>query len=332
MRLLTAPAFCAALCAALLAFSPARAETITLQPTKITDWKAVYGRIEARDRIPARARLGGTLVELTVTEGDLVEAGKPLARIVDEKLNFQRSALSAQRSALSAQLDNAQNDLGRGEALLKQGVSTVQRLDALRTQVDVLKGQIAALDAQSEVITQQEKEGSVLAPVSGRVLDVPVAKGGVVMPGETVASRGGGGTFLRIAVPERHATHLHEGDQIEIEQGDDSTSGKLQRVYPLIENGRVIADVQIEGLSDRFVDARVLVRLPVGEHEALVVPASAIVTRSGLDFVAVENGEGAALRTIVPGTRQKVGEMEMVEVLSGLQAGDRVLTQIPAGI
>ena len=332
MRLLYASNFPAALFAALLTVSPAGAETITLGPVKITDWKAVYGRIEARDRIPARARLGGTLVELAVTEGEIVEAGKPLARIADEKLDFQRNALSAQRSALAAQLDNAQNDLGRGEALLKQGVTTIQRLDALRTQVDVLKGQIAALDAQSGVISQQEKEGTVLAPVSGRVLDVPVAKGGVVMPGETVASIGGGGTFLRIAVPERHATHLNEGDAIQIEQGDASTSGKLQRVYPLIENGRVVADVQIEGLSDRFVDARVLVRLPVGEHEALAVPASAIVTRSGLDFVAVDNGAGLVLRTIVPGARQKVNGQEMVEVLSGLAAGDRVMTQVPAGI
>lgn len=332
MRFFTASAIGMAMCAALLTASAAPAETITLQPMKITDWKAVYGRIETRDRIPARARLGGTLVELSVTEGDMVEAGKPLARIVDEKLNFQRTALSAQRSALSAQLENAQNDLSRGEALMKQGVTTIQRQDALQTQVDVLKGQIAALDAQSDVITQQEREGSVLAPVSGRVLDVPLAKGGVVMPGETVASIGGGGTFLRIAVPERQATHLHEGDAIQIEQGEASTTGKLQRVFPLIQNGRVIADVEIEGLSNRFVDARVLVRLPVGEHEALAVPASAIVTRSGLDFVAVENADGVALRTIVPGTRQNVNGEEMVEVLSGLQAGDRVMTQVPAGI
>ena len=53
----------------------AQAETLTLAPVKVTDWKAVFGRIEARDRLPARARLGGTLVELAVNEGDLVTAG-----------------------------------------------------------------------------------------------------------------------------------------------------------------------------------------------------------------------------------------------------------------
>jgi RND family efflux transporter MFP subunit len=325
--------FSSALAAVLLSVwhLPAMAETITLQPVKVTDWKAVYGRIEARDRIPARARLGGTLVELQVAEGEMVEAGQPLAKVVDEKLTFQLSALTAQRSSLEAQLANAENDLKRGETLMKQGVTTIQRQDILRTQVDVLKGQLAALDAQSDVISQQEKEGSVLAPVGGRVLDVPVTMGAVIMPGEAIASIGGGGTFLRIAVPERHATHLNEGDEIEIGQGGATTNGKLQRVYPLIENGRVVADVEIEGLSDRFVDARVLVRLPVGSHEALVVPATAILTRSGLDFVAVEHAGGVALRSIVPGARQILEGAEMVEVLSGLMAGDRIVTQIPDG-
>ena len=329
MRLLLASALAAVLLS--VPHLPAFAETITLQPVKVADWKAVYGRIEARDRIPARARLGGTLVELQVSEGDMVEAGKPLARIVDEKLTFQLSALSAQRSSLEAQLANAENDLKRGETLMKQGVTTVQRQDVLRTQVDVLKGQLAALDAQSDVISQQEKEGLVLAPVGGRVLDVPVAMGAVIMPGEAIASIGGGGTFLRIAVPERHATHLNEGDAIEIEQGEATTKGKLQRVYPLIENGRVVADVEIEGLSDRFVDARVLVRLPVGNHEALVVPATAILTRAGLDFVAVEHADGVVLRSVVPGARQTMDGIEMVEVLSGLATGDRVVSQIPNG-
>jgi multidrug resistance efflux pump len=74
----------------------------------VTEWKAVYGTVEARDRIPARARIGGTLVELSVAEGDEVAAGQVLARIVDDKLDFQLAALAAQREALGAQLANAE--------------------------------------------------------------------------------------------------------------------------------------------------------------------------------------------------------------------------------
>lgn len=305
--------------------SLALADPAPLALTSITEWKAVYGTVEARDRIPARARLGGTLVALSVAEGDVVEAGQELARIVDDKLDFQLAGLAAQREALTAQLGNAEADLKRGQDLLKDGVTTTQRVDALQTAVDVLTGQIASLDAQAEVITQQAKEGTVLAPVAGRVLDVPVTKGAVVMPGEVVAVLGGGGTFLRIAVPERHAMALDEGDAIAISGPDGDHEGTLARVYPLVEGGRVTADVEIAGLSDRFVGTRMLVRLPVATREALMVPAADIVTRAGLDFVGIATGEGVALRSIVSGQPQLVDGVAMVEVLSGLQAGDVVV-------
>ena len=300
-----------------LSLSPAFAET-PLQPVPVTEWKAVFGQIESRDRIPARARLGGTLVELSVVEGDLVTEGQAIGRIVDDKLAFQLTALAAQRGALEAQLSNAKAELARGESLLKQGVATAQGLDALRTQVQVLNGQLEALAAQTDVLNQQITEGTVLAPAAGRVLDVPVAKGAVVMPGEAVATVAGGGTYLRLSIPERHAGALHQGDKIEVAQGDATQTGILSRIYPLIENGRVQADVDLEGLSDAFVDARVLVRLPVGQRQTLMVPATAIETRAGLDFVSVQGVE----RAVVPGEHQLIDGTEMVEILSGLQAGD----------
>ena len=310
--------------------APLMANEVELTPKQVPEWKAVYGRIEARDRVPARARIGGTLTVLNIEEGDVVTAGQPLATIVDEKLAFQLSALMAQRDAASAQLANAETDLNRGEELLKQGVTTVQRLDGLRTQVDVLKGQIAALDAQAEVITQSQKEGVVLAPLTGRILDVPVAEGAVLMPGEPVALLGGGGIFLRLAVPERHASELRAGDTLQIGGAGAETAGKLVRIYPLIENGRVVADVEVADLPEDFVDARVLVRLPVGERTALLVPGTALITRSGLDFVAVTSGNTTSLRAVVPGERHMIDGTPMVEILSGLQAGDVIETVAPA--
>lgn len=323
-RILLTSAFAFALPALALP-GPAAADPAPLAPTIVTEWKAVYGTVEARDRIPARARLGGTLVTLSVAEGDAVEAGQELARIVDDKLDFQLAGLAAQRKALAAQLGNAEADLQRGQDLLQDGVTTTQRVDALQTAVDVLNGQIASLDAEAEVIAQQAREGTVLAPVAGRVLDVPVTKGAVVMPGEVVAVLGGGGTFLRIAVPERHAMALAEGGSIVISGPEGDRQGVLARVYPLVEGGRVTADVDIEGLPDRFVGTRMLVRLPVGERAALLVPAADVVTRAGLDFVGIQMGAAVALRSIVSGQPQVIDGVAMVEVLSGLRPGDVVV-------
>lgn len=303
---------------------PASADVIRVAPHKVTDWKAVFGQVQAQTLLPARARIGGTLVRLDVAEGDRVEAGQELALIVDEKLDLQLAAMDAQLQSLGSQLENAQTELRRGEELLARGVTTVARLDALRTQVEVLAGQVAATEAERSVIEQQASEGVVLAPVTGRVLTVPLAAGAVVMPGEPVVTVGGGGFFLRLAIPERHAAALREGDAIAITAGAEELSGTLARVYPQIENGRVIADVAVEALDDAFVDARVLVRLPVGERAALLVPEAAVTTRSGLDFVTVA-GPWQGERTVVLGPRHLIDGQEMVEILSGLAAGDEVV-------
>ncbi|MCP5073169.1 MAG: efflux RND transporter periplasmic adaptor subunit [Rhodobacteraceae bacterium] len=302
-------------------------EIYQVRPVTLSEWKAVFGRVEARDRIPARARLGGTLQDLAVTEGDTVSASQLLARIKDEKLGFQLAALDAELGAVASQLENAQTELLRGEDLLKRGVTTVQRLDLLRTQVSVLANEKNAIRSKRQVIEQQANEGEVLAPVAGLVLNVPLAAGAVVMPGELVAMIGGGGFFLRLAVPESHAAFLTEGDNIIIGQGDTTRQGRLARVYPQIENGRVIADVDVPDLSHEFVDARVLVRLPVGERRALVLPQSALITRAGLDFVEVSRGDDVILRTVLQGQSHNIDGIVMVEIVTGVQAGEQVVIQ-----
>jgi RND family efflux transporter MFP subunit len=308
-----------------LALSQAlQAESLTVVPQPVTDWKAVYGQIEAQTRLPARARLGGTLVALEVVEGDRVIAGQVLARVVDDKLDLRLRAIDAQLQSLQSQLANAQSELQRGEALLQRGVTTVQRLDGLRTQVEVLSGQIEAMRAERLVIEQQATEGEVLAPMAGLVLSVPAAAGAVVLPGEAVATLGGGGFFLRLAIPERHARALREGDEIQIDGAGEAATGRLARIYPQIENGRVIADVAVEGLDEAFVNARVLVRLAVGQRAALLVPEAAVSTRSGLDFVTVAGAHQGA-RAVMLGQRHEQDGVVLREVLSGLAAGETVV-------
>ncbi|MBR0554098.1 efflux RND transporter periplasmic adaptor subunit [Ciceribacter sp. L1K23] len=303
----------------------ALAETLRLEATTIPDWKAVYGRVEARDSVPARARIGGTVMELNVTEGDNVGAGDIIATVRDDKIGFQIAALDAQLKGLNASLENASAELARGEELIKRGVTTAQRLDALRTQVDVVRNQIASAEAQRSVIIEQSKEGAVLAPTSGKVLSVPVTRNTVVMAGESVAVIGGGGFFLRVAIPERHAALLTENSIIEIEKGNgSSTSGRLAKIYPEIDSGRVIADVEVDDLPTEFVNRRLLVRIPVGKRSALVLPQTSIVSRFGIDYVTVRTGDGTAERTVVTSRPFTFGGVEVVEILTGLQSGEEV--------
>lgn len=310
---------------ALLIFaSPLTAETSRL--ADIPEWKAVFARVETRDRIAARSRLGGVVERVEVSEGDAVQESQVIGFVFDEKLQLQMAAIEATVLSLNSQLENAETELTRGETLLARGSTTTQRVDALRTEVEVLRGRISTVDAERKVLEQRMQEGEVLAPVDGRILQVPITKGSVVLPGETIALIGGGGFFLRLAIPERHAASLEQGAEISIGGAGFDQKGVLAKIYPLIENGRVIVDVEVDDLATGFVDARVLVRLPVGSRQAIVVPTGAVHSRMGLDFVTVRDNAGNAIeRSVVPGEIHEVDGAAVIEILSGLEAGQELV-------
>ena len=296
-----------------------------LQPLEVAETKALFGQIESRFVVPARSRIGGTITALDVTEGDEVDAGQVIARIVDEKLDLQLAAAEARLAAARSQLDNARSELARSESLLERGSTTVQAVDRVRTSVTVARNAVTELDSGKAVILQQMAEGDVKAPAGGRVLSIPTRLGEVVLPGEAVATIAAGQVFLRLAIPERHANGLSVGDRVAIGDGADPRGGRIEKVYPLIENGRVTVDVAVDGLSGAFIGQRVLVQVPVGTRQALAVPQAAIRRSAGLDLVAISTGGAARTVTVVPGPVVATPDGPMVEILSGLRAGDTVI-------
>jgi RND family efflux transporter MFP subunit len=304
-----------------------------VSPVERQDMKSVFGRVESRTVIPARARIGGTVTSLSVQEGSAVKAGDVLAVVKDDKLALQREALDSRLKALQAELDNASTELQRGEQLITTGAIARSRLDALKTRVDVLTNQIASATAERAVVEQQTAEGEVLAPASGRVLTVPVTRDAVILPGEPVARIAGGGYFLRLSLPERHAADIREGSTVLVGgRGITGTGaagatrqGKLVKLYPEIDGGRVLADVEVEGLDDFFVGERTLVWVPVATRQVLAVPPGAIARRHGVDFVTLATAGGKADVAIVAGETFDTPDGPRVEVLSGLEAGDTVI-------
>ncbi|WP_300556573.1 efflux RND transporter periplasmic adaptor subunit [Maricaulis sp.] len=319
----------AALIVSLLAAAPAWAQTgdvHTVETVRVSDRKAVFATVESVDIVTARARLGGTIGELRVDEGDAVEAGSVLAVVVNERLAPQIGSVNAQAAALNAQLAQARIDLERAQDLFSRGIFPQARLDQASTQVEVLEGQYASVRRERDVLVQQAREGDVLAPAAGRVLQVPVTAGTVVMPGEAIAMIASDLYLLRLRLPERHARSIEEGDAIEVDaaalSGDVAAQGQIRQVYPRIEDGRVVADALVDGLGGFFVGERVRVYVSVDERDAIIIPADYVSTRYGVDYVhlVTESGDTAEV-SVLRGPATEAG----VEILSGISAGDQVV-------
>ena len=80
------------------------ADGFTVQTVAIQDYKAVFATVESERVVPARVRTGGTIVGLSVREGDHVEQGQVVAVIADAKLGLQVASVDAQIAGLKAQL------------------------------------------------------------------------------------------------------------------------------------------------------------------------------------------------------------------------------------
>ncbi|WP_394692225.1 efflux RND transporter periplasmic adaptor subunit [Hyphobacterium sp.] len=299
------------------------AETYVVEPRVVTDEKAVFATVESVDVVSARARIGGVVGELRVDEGDAVEAGDIIAIVVDDRLGPQIGAVNSTAAALSAQLDQARSDLTRAQDLFDRGIFAQARLDEAQTAVDVLENQLASARQERAVIVQQSREGNVLAPTAGRVLDVPVTAGSVVLPGEMIASVASDLYVLRLMLPERHARSISEGDSIRVDgsdlTGDVAPTGFIRQVYPRIQDGRVMADALVDGLGDFFVGERVRVLVAVDSRETIFIPDTFVDTRYGVDYVQIQGESENTYDVVIQ--RGEVRGSE-IEILSGLSTGD----------
>lgn len=315
------------LIAALLAASSLHAAEVEIRAIEIVETKAVFGRVETRDVVAARARIGGTLISVDITEGDAVKQGERIALVADDKLALQLNAADARIRALTTEQANARIEYDRARDLLARGAGTQQRVDLTRTAHEVFRNQIAAAEADKAVIVQQSAEGAVVAPATGRVLTKAASRGSVIMPGEPVATIAGGGFFLRLALPERFAGSLKVGASVPVDgrAGAPAATGTLVKIFPQIENGKVIADVEVGTLGDFFVGERVLVHVPIAVRAVLAVPPTAVSNRAGVDFVAVATPSGPRDVAVIIGGPVETPQGRRIEILTGLHAGDRVI-------
>lgn len=302
-----------------------------VEPREVDDLKSVYATVRSKDRIEARVRTPGTIASLKIDKGSAVTAGQVLALVADPKIALKIKALEAQIVATRSRIDTAKSELERAEALKAKGVTPQARVDQAQTSFDVATNDLKAAEAELSVARTQISEGEVLAPASGRVLQVPVTEGSVVMAGESIATIAANGYLLRLELPERHARFIKEGDAVSLgerglAQGQNADAqGKIVKVYPELSDGRVVADAEVPGLGSYFVGERVQVAISAGKRRAIVVPENYVFKRYGLDYVRIDTGE--AKEDVVVQTGQQIagGAAPGIEILSGLSAGERVV-------
>jgi membrane fusion protein, multidrug efflux system len=277
----------------------------------------VSGVVAPIRTVGVNSQLPGAILSLHAEEGDRVAAGEPLARMDDREIR-------AQLTAAVAAFEVADAAYQRAIRLKDQQVITLAEYERDRTARAAAKSQLDQLRARAGYAV-------VSAPIGGVVTDKRVEAGDVVNSQTRLFTVADVSTLVvRVGVSELDVVELSPGDRAAV--GLDAYpgrvfSGRVRRVFPAGDPTTRLVPVEVALDSDDATVARpgFLARVTFdlnARTDVLLIPAGAIVAGAGAEAVFVVDGDRALRRSVRTGLHSR----GMVEVLGGLEEGERVVT------
>lgn len=308
--------------------SVAWAQTPQLQSEEVR-WQnlprevVVDALIEAVYQTTVSAQTSGRITEVLVDVDDFVNKGDVLLRFRDKE---QRAALRA----ADAHADEALAAFNRMRELL------VQKLVS-KAEFDKAHASLKAAAAAQEQAQEQLEYTVVRAPYSGIVVKRHVEPGESASPGKPLMTGLSLESLRAVAnLPQDSIDRVRTLQRARVllpdEVGDSVAGGELT-ISPFADATSHTFKIRVElpeGEYGVYPGMFVKVAFMVGEEKRLIMPAAAVVHRSEVTGVYLLQGEQIHFRYIRLGSRLPDGR---VEVLAGLQEGDRVAMEpIRAGV
>jgi RND family efflux transporter MFP subunit len=289
---------------------------IVAQKQRLANSVSLAGTINASNDVNVISETQGSVRQVHLKVGDIVQAGTVLVEVED---HIPRSNLST--AEISHQ--KAKRDFERSETLFQENSISRAQLDGARLAMQ-------AAGNQFEIAQRQLENTKIKTPIAGTVNARLVDIGTMVQPGMPIANIVDITTLkVRVNVSEQEAFRLKTGDPVDI--STDVYPG--QKFQARVDNIASKADeahtypVEIKLVNNtRFpLRAGMFCRIAftsVTATDALAIPRVALVgsVKSAEVFV-VRNG-CAYLQQIVVGKQTN----EYLEVLNGLGEGDTVVT------
>ena len=273
-------------------------------------------QLEAKVVNNITAQAGGRLKQLLVKVGDRVGAGQAVARME-----------ATQAAQAQIQLADAKTNFARMDELYKVGGVSKAQWEQAKSAVD-----------QAKLAYGNAAENTVLrSPISGFVTAKNYDNGDMTSPQlPVVVIQQIAPVKAVIGVSEQYYSLLKKGAAATLSVdalGEETFSGVVTNIFPTLDPVTHTVSTEIE-VANKDLKLRpgmyARVHLDFGTKEALTVPDKAIVRQagSGARYVYVFSGGKAVYRAVELGQQQG----DLYEVVSGLNAGDQVITSAPSNL
>ncbi|WP_029038232.1 efflux RND transporter periplasmic adaptor subunit [Salinimicrobium xinjiangense] len=280
------------------------------------------GDVETKQNITIYPEFSGVLLNVNVNEGDRVQKGQILARI-DE------GGLGSQLAQLEAQAALAKTTFERQQRLWEQNIgSEIQYLEA--------KTNYEAMQNSVDQLRSQLAKTVVRAPFSGVIDEIFTEQGEVVAPGQSRLFRliNLSDMYISAAVPESYLGSIKKGTEVMVEIAATGTSfeSTVRQVGNFVNPNNRTFEIQVAVPSNNEqIKPNLIATVKLNDYtseEAIIIPENVILKNSAGENVAYvvtkqTDSTGVAERRILETGRSYDNS---VEILSGLQAGELVIT------
>lgn len=289
----------------------------------------ISGALRATQTAVVKARVAGELMDLSVREGDTVQAGQVLARIDPTEYQARWRQAQQQADSARAQLDIAQKQYDNNDALVKQGFISQTALQTSQMSLNGARASHQSALAAADVAHKALDDTALKAPIAGQVAQRLAQPGERVAVDTRIVEIVNLGQFeLEAALPAEDAARVRVGmkAQLHVEGVADAVGATVLRTNPSTQAGSrsVLVYLGVPGRSGLRQGLFAQGALGTETVQAIAVPLSAVRTDKPQPYVQVVEGGVVRHLVVQPGARAE-GEGPVRVAVKGLAEGSQVL-------
>ena len=327
----------------------------TVEAQDIASENTVSGQVTAGSETSVYVTATAKCTAVYVEAGDAVKAGDVICSLDMESSLAQyraaeigytsaASSYSAQKDILDRQVALYEKNWNDTKALFEIGAASQSEVDQMELQYLSTKAQRDSTLAQLEASMQSAKSsyeqlalamenidsrGNVIAPVDGVLASLTASEGGMVSPSYAVAVIDGAEQMkVTVMVSEALVPKLSIGDSVDVTVSSvgasftgtiravDKTANAQTKLYTVT----VTIPSEVDGLlSGMFADVTFHTDTSA---DTIVIPAQAVLTSGGTQYVYVVEGDTARYVEVTTG----LTGTGATEITSGLTEGQQLVT------
>lgn len=285
------------------------------KPGNFTNYVDLQGKIDAQDNVTAYPQAQGIITAINVKVGQHVSKGQILAQLDNSVLKQNIAQAEVQVGLVRTLFEKQKN-------LWDQKIGTEVQFLQAQTNLQSAQRQLAALQQQADMYR-------IKSPISGTVDQMDLKLGQVAAPG-TTGIRIVNADVLKVKadVPESYTESVKQGNNVKIlfPDANDSLITKITFAAKVIDpvSRSFPIEIRLPSKSDIRPNMTAVLRIAnYSKTNAISVPLKAIQNSEAGNYVYVSENGFAKRKNIEQGATSN----GMVEVKSGLKAGDQVVVE-----